>query len=264
MKKKVLLHEMTRGYFEEYLKENPKAVAIIPLGSIEQHVPHLPLGSDMLSALERSIRIAELTDSFVVQPCLSGYSPHHLDFKGTISFKTETLIAVLMDTIESLRKHDVQRVLFVNTHAGNEHIIGYVKKEASLRFGVMVASPRIYLEDSQQILDKRKYKELDIHAGRGETSVMLKLKPDLVEMERVVNWKPSVKISPELKELLKKEPKTEVDKLLIEILLPIKTIDITDTGIYGFLDPNDADPMKYDLEKSIEPVVEFIKRWKEF
>lgn len=260
--KKVLLHEMTRGYFEKYLKANPKAVAIIPLGSIEQHGPHLPLGSDSFSALEKSIRIAELTDSFVVQPCLAGYSPHHLDFKGTISLKSDTLINVLMDTIESLKLHGILKVMFINCHQGNEHIIEYVAKEARLRYNISISFPR--LPSLADRLKERKYNTLDIHAGKGETSVMLKVTPDLVEMSRVKGWKPSVKLKPELVDLIKKEPKGEIDKLLIETVLPQMSSEVTNTGVYGFSNPNEALVKKDDFEKSIELLAEFVKRWKDF
>lgn len=260
--KRVLLHEMTRGYFEEYLEANPKAVAIIPVGSIEQHGPHLPLGSDSLSALEKSVRIAELTDSFVVQTCLIGYSPHHLGFKGTISLKPNTMISVLMDTIESLTHHGIKRVMFVNSHQGNDHILEYVVKEARTEFNVSIAFPRLYsLADR---LRERKYRTLDIHAGKGETSVMLKVTPNLVEMERIKDWKPSTKLKPEFVDLLKKDPKDEIDKLLIETMLPPLASEVTDTGVYGFSNPNEAQVVEDDFDKSIKLLAEFVNRWKDF
>lgn len=260
--KRILLHEMTMGYFKEYLKANPKAVAIIPVGSIEQHGPHLPLGSDSLSALEKSVRIAKLTDSFVVQVCLVGYSPHHLGFKGTISLKSNTMISVLMDTIESLGLHGIQRVMFINSHQGNDHILEYVVKEARAEFNISIAFPRLYsLADR---LRERKYRTLDIHAGKGETSIMLKVTPNLVEMDRVKDWKPSTKLKPQLVDLLEKEPKTEIDKLLIETLLPPLASEVTDTGIYGFSNPNEAQVAEDDFDMSIKLLGEFINRWKDF
>ncbi|MFP4200081.1 MAG: creatininase family protein, partial [Clostridia bacterium] len=88
---------MTRPAFEEYLESEPNPVAIIPLGSIEQHGPHLPLGTDSLAALAAAREVAGRTNSFVVQACLPGYSPHHMGFKGTITFKPKTLSLVIED-----------------------------------------------------------------------------------------------------------------------------------------------------------------------
>jgi creatinine amidohydrolase/Fe(II)-dependent formamide hydrolase-like protein len=105
---------------------------------------------------------------------------------------------------------------------------------------------------------------LDIHAGKGETSVMLKVTPDLVEMERIKDWKPSTKLKPEFVDLLKKDPKDEIDKLLIERMLPPLASEVTDTGVYGFSNPNEAQVAEDDFDKSIKLLAEFVNRWKDF
>jgi creatinine amidohydrolase len=114
------IHELTRPGFEAWLKEEEAPVIVIGLGSLEQHGPHLPLGTDSLTACGFVHEVARRSNSVCVHPCFPGYSPHHMAFPGTVTFSEGTLLAVLMDTLGSLARHGLKRFLIVNIHGGTQ------------------------------------------------------------------------------------------------------------------------------------------------
>ena len=92
-------------------------VALLPTGSTEQHGPHLPLGTDTITAEA----VARGIDGAVVCPTVAvGVSAHHMQFHGTLSVSPETFEAYVTEIVESLAAHGVRRVVAVNGHGGNE------------------------------------------------------------------------------------------------------------------------------------------------
>jgi creatinine amidohydrolase len=116
------VQELTRPAFEDWLDHEPAPVVIIGIGAIEQHGLHLPLGTDSLGVVEFIHEVASRTNSVCVHPCWPGYSPHHMAFAGTITLSEDTLLGVLLDTIESLAAHGVKRFVLINYHGGNDNI----------------------------------------------------------------------------------------------------------------------------------------------
>ena len=115
--KTVMLHEMTRTDLERYFETEENPIALIAVGSIEQHGPHLPLGRDSYAAADVARRVGQKTRSIVVQPSWVGYSPHHMGFKGTITFTDNTLLNVLVETATCLAKHGFDKIMFINSLA---------------------------------------------------------------------------------------------------------------------------------------------------
>jgi len=263
-KRSVLLHEMTRPDFQEWLAEEQSPVAIIALGSIEQHGPHLPLGTDSLAAVALARAVAEETNSVVVQPCWPGYSPHHMGFPGTITFSEDTLVAVLMDTIGSLAHHGVAKQLLINAHGGNREITAYVCRMASRRFGVQVVSPmpRVGQEMAAQLKDF--VTRMDVHSGPGETGMALYAFPELVDMSRVENFRVTTQYPPALRALL--DPEREDLDIAVQVFTSYirNTDDFTSSGVWGFADPNAADPEvgRQRFEARVKWLVEYIRLWK--
>src|ERR1700712_3311082 len=97
------------------------AVVAIPVGAIEQHGTHMPVGTDSLLSLAVTERAAERAKSIVlVAPVLSyGFSPHHLSHPGTISLRLTTYLSVLRDMAASIAGAGFRRIVFVNGHGGN-------------------------------------------------------------------------------------------------------------------------------------------------
>ena len=97
-------------------------MVIVPIASIEQHGPQLPIGTDFLAATERAKLIAQKTDVLVAPVLLPGLSPYHMEFPGTITLSSDTVQRVYLEAAQSLIRHGFRRFLFLNGHAGNQYI----------------------------------------------------------------------------------------------------------------------------------------------
>jgi creatinine amidohydrolase len=125
MEKQYLLAKMTWPEVEKRLKECD--IALIPLGSTEQHGPALPLSTDHYIATQFAHRAAEMVwddHKVVVTPTITfGFSPHHMEFKGTITLSELTLSSMMADVCHSLAQHGFRKIVIVNGHGGNETAI---------------------------------------------------------------------------------------------------------------------------------------------
>lgn len=163
-------------------------IAIFPIGSNEQHGPHLPTGTDsiILEAVVRGVR-QQLSpkDPFIFLPLMPyGKSPEHMDFSGTISFKAATLMAVLDDVVSSLHAHGVKKIVFLNSHGGNNHLLGALAFDFRYTYQVSAYCLNIWSHDfftdkeMEEIVPGLTYPE--VHAASTETSMLLYLCPELV------------------------------------------------------------------------------------
>jgi creatinine amidohydrolase len=262
--KALILQEMTWTDVQEYLKNND--MVIIPLGSTEQHGPHLPLGADYYEAFEMSKLISAQTGVIVAPILMVGYSEYHSGFPGTLSLKPQTMEQIIFECVEMLIKYGFRRFLFFNYHGGNNtvqerviHRINHTTKAIAVSIGH--GSP-IQKEDGGEFFDW--------HAGLNETSIMLYLKPELVKIERAK--KPEIHFTSQmekLKELAKENP----DIMIIWNSLlgvPEKTgkkgasHEISSNGIWSFSNPRKAtkDRGFRIVNKMVEKAVKFIETWK--
>jgi creatinine amidohydrolase len=167
-------------------------LAIIPIGSMEQHGPHLPLATDFIIADTLAKKVGERLGAFVL-PCLPfSCSQEHSDFPGTVWLSPATLTAVLTDIVLSLYEHNIRQIAIINQHGGN-HIIKPVvlelnKKYPGLRLTAHKATP--ITPAVQKILSSRKSEE--VHAGELETSLLEAIVPDLVRKNKAQNYVPDV------------------------------------------------------------------------
>ncbi len=103
------------------LNQNRDKVVVLPLGAIEQHGPHLPVGTDthIITALSLALE-GELSEDVVVCPSLPfGSSHHHLDFGGTISISSTLYTTLIVELIQSLLQCGFQKIVLLNGHGGN-------------------------------------------------------------------------------------------------------------------------------------------------
>lgn len=167
----------------------PGALAVLPIGSLEQHGPHLPVITDTASASAAAIRGARLVADempVLVLPGLwTGMSEHHLPFGGTISLNFTELRGVLSGIVRSLRAIGFARLLVVNGHGGNVDPLAVAARELAHDYGLPVVACTPWYLTKAQIPEIAETAETPAHACEGETSVMLAITPDLVRTDRL-------------------------------------------------------------------------------
>lgn len=158
-------------------------VALIPVGSTEQHGPHLPTKTDAFLAEKIAIDAAKKnpTASFVMPPVSYGYNEHHLDFPATIHINHETLIRFVIDIGKSLSHHGVSKIILVNGHGSNMAPMEIAARRITLESNALCASLD-YLAITPEVFQLLEGE--DAHAGEIETSLMLYLDPENVDMSK--------------------------------------------------------------------------------
>ncbi|MEU8698130.1 creatininase family protein [Streptomyces sp. NPDC048680] len=176
------LNELT---WQEVRRAGADRVALLPIGSQEQHALHLPMGTDTIlveEVLDRALELLAREASGpapVRLPALPfGHSPHHL-FAAAVSLSAATLGAVLDDVLDSLVTSGYRRIMVVNGHGGNDEIMRLAVKRLALRAEVTVAACSYWTLGTGESGSDRPGVTPG-HAGWFETSLMLAARPDLV------------------------------------------------------------------------------------
>jgi creatinine amidohydrolase len=177
----MILESMTMPQFEEHLTKN--RTVVIPLGSVEEHGPHLPLSTDTVHAYEICLKACEKTGAFLAPPVHYGICRSTAQHPGTITITGDTLRALLKDLGRSFYEQGLRNLIFISGHAGgiqaaamqeaSEFLLDTLQgcKVASLTMfdlGMTVWAPLIETQG-------------DAHAGELETSVMMVLRPEWVK-----------------------------------------------------------------------------------
>lgn len=154
------------------------SILLVPLGSTEQHGPHLPLDTDTRIAVAWAERLADRNGDFVVAPAIAyGSSGEHQDFPGTLSIGQDALESVLIELIRSASR-SFAAVVLVCGHAGNvEPVRRSVGRMSEEGHRLTALFPHWSPDDAR-------LPPLDAHAGRVETSLLMHLAPELVRIER--------------------------------------------------------------------------------
>jgi creatinine amidohydrolase len=179
-----------------------RVVAILPVGAVEQHGPHLPVRVDAAinaGIITRAVELMPADCPALVLPMMPvGKSDEHLAFPGTLTLSYETLGRVWFELGESVHRAGIRKIMFFNSHGGQPQLLDIVCRDLRVKLGMFAASvmwPRLI--DMDDLLEVAENKH-GIHGGQSETSVMLHLHPDLVEMDRAENFVPlSVQIERE-------------------------------------------------------------------
>lgn len=184
------LGNLTFVDIQEYLKE--KDVVIVPMASLEQHGPHLPLYTDTITAIEMSRRVAEMIAVLHTPPVWMGYSPQHMHGpglgRGTITLRSTTLLAVLHDVGRSLIHHGFNRIIFVNGHGSNVKVVDPVLRKLRYDTGALISFVKPYMERYVGILEGLMENPPEEtpgwHSSELETSQDLAWNDRLVRMDR--------------------------------------------------------------------------------
>jgi len=158
--------------------------ALLPVGSIEQHGPHLPLDTDAYDAEYLSQKVAEACSDPkpLVLPLISyGVSYEHSDFSGTISIGNETLSRLVYEIGISIANNGINKLVIINGHGGNGPALNFAAQIINRDAHIFVCV------DSGETSDVDVYglvgTQNDIHAGEAETSTSLAVRPHLVRMD---------------------------------------------------------------------------------
>lgn len=237
-----MLHEMSWTEAKEYFMKND--IAILPVGSNEQHGPQNPLGTDHLIAKA----IAEETAKRTGVPCLQvipfGVSSHHRQFWGTIYISSKTFQDYVKEVCVALNYYGVRKIVIVNGHGGNLHALMEIARELGEK-GVFVSIFQWWSAANKLLPDLFKPEERS-HACSEETSMNLALHPHLVDMGKAVDEEPR-----------KSTVQTE------GVTLPLDTVDYTSFGVFGKSTTASAEKGKKVLEAVVIELVEHVNLLKE-
>ena len=166
------------------------AVVLLPVGSIEQHGTHLPVSTDIAIATAVCVRAADIseTPSALVAPAIwSGYSPHHMNLPGTLTLDLNTFQALIYEVCVGIWHHGFRKILIVNGHGGNSGpIAGTAQRLTSAGHPVLSCSVGNLVGDEVDTIFERRVKGGG-HADEFETSIMLHLHPESVDMSKAVD-----------------------------------------------------------------------------
>jgi creatinine amidohydrolase len=199
-------------------------VAVFPIGSTEQHGPHLPLGTDHIIAEEIAKTTSDREDTVILPLIPVGVSPHHRHFEGTLTTSSEILEEFVRDILASVADHGVKKIVVVNGHGGNTDAIRRAVER--LRRDEKAYATRWSWSDAVGDLKRELFGMKVGHADGSESSVMMYLADELVDKDNLEQGEDG-------------GPDSETWGLSVHGgTLPFDTVDFTDTGATGF--PTDA------------------------
>ncbi|PZS29424.1 MAG: creatinine amidohydrolase [Pseudonocardiales bacterium] len=155
-------------------------VAMLPVGSFEQHGDHLPLTTDTIVACVIANRLATTSNALLLPPVTISCSHEHEGFEGTVSISSRTLIAIIDDVQSSLLRSGIKHLVLVNGHGGN-YVLSNIAQEANVAEHRVALFPgredfRVARERAEMVTTSSE----DMHGGEWETSILLHSYPHLV------------------------------------------------------------------------------------
>jgi creatinine amidohydrolase len=181
------IERMTWTEIQELISRGFNTI-VFGVGATEQHGPHLPIATDTLLGYATACGVAaELGNALVAPTIRPGYSPHHMDFPGTITLRRSTIAAIIVDYCTSLATHGFKTIVVISSHGGNTTSVMWGVQEALESVGEGVVIIPITTVISYWRSDYDGYEE-GMHATRLETSRVMAIAPDLVHLERAKDW----------------------------------------------------------------------------
>lgn len=171
------------------LAANQNPLVIIPIGAIEQHGPHLPVGVDTMIADAAAAGLKErLGEAVEIAPTLAfGKSNEHADYPGTVGMSARSLRGILSSQIRNYHNLGFRQFGVLNTHGGNSSVLTYTLRELQTELGIRAGILRLPVSEE---LDEQE-RTWGFHAGEWETSVMLTIAPELVDMTKAIRHYPA-------------------------------------------------------------------------
>lgn len=277
-KVKNYLPHMTVPEVNDFLTRSD--MVIIPVGAMEQHGYHLPVGTDFINGVEQCKLIAQQRDILVVPVLMAGQSPYHMGFAGTITMKSETIIQVHMEAVESLLHHGFKRFVILNAHTGNTAVstllvdkINQTTPGIAVLFEQAIAPFRERGANTEAAATGPQQPVLfDRHGGTGETSSSLYNMPTLVQLDKAVPAK--LTLPPHLEAMLPLVNAGDQTASLVFLAEGLKaketgkhtsSAEMSTTGVWGVRDPKEATAARGAASSTanVNAAVKFIDRWNE-
>ena len=172
--------DLTQPEIAQQLKKNP--LVILPAGSVEQHGPHLPTGTDIYASQVIGHAVAERMDGLLLPSTPFGVTPMHMPFAGTITLSPDTYQRVVVETCVSTAKHGAKYLLLINWHEGNIPSLAIAAEALHREHGMSVltvqacyVAAELYGHDCGGLT----------HGGEIEALAVLAYQPDLVHLDRI-------------------------------------------------------------------------------
>lgn len=166
------------------------AIVILPIGSLEQHGPHLPVETDSLLGETIATRLAaDLVahgEPALTLPMLwTGISEHHMSFGGTISLDLATFCSVVTGICTAIVRHGFKRIVLLNSHGGNDNAMRSLTDDLSPRLGVPIIQFTYWYAAARPIAEILDTQDKLLHACEAETSMMMAVRPEKVAVDRI-------------------------------------------------------------------------------
>ena len=180
--------EFTASDFVEAVKKS-EGVCIVPVGVIEKHGPHLPLGTDVYIVREISRRAADKEYCIVYPYYFVGQNFSAISQPGAITYSSEFMFEMLDETCREIARNGIKKIILVTMHSGNMSFLNYFcqeQMESPRDYVVYAGRPTGNAETQRKIREMRKTTAGE-HADELETSAMLVIRPDLVKKDRIAS-----------------------------------------------------------------------------
>ncbi len=177
--------ELTAGDFRGAIQQS-QGVCLLPFGILEKHGPHLPIGTDLINVRYASLEAVQQEYALVFPEYYFGQIFEAKHEPGTIAYSRELQMQLLQETTDEMARNGCKKIIIVNGHGGNEHLLPYFAQS-------QLAKPHdyvVYVLDGERSLPggpPKKSTGIDYHAGENETSNTLVSRPDLVHLDRAAS-----------------------------------------------------------------------------
>jgi creatinine amidohydrolase len=166
--------------------ERSGGTAVLPLGIVEKHGPHLPLGTDLLDAREVALRAVRKEYAIVFPPYYFGQIFEARHQPGTLAYSERLIWDLLQETVDEMARNGIKKIVLVNGHGGNNSFLPFFCQSQLARrrdYALYLYQPTGDAEADPKVKALRKT-PVDMHAGEVETSTVLAHRPDLAHPER--------------------------------------------------------------------------------
>lgn len=182
--------ELTASDWPVALEKSNKTI-ILPIGILEKHGPHAPMGSDLIHVRQWAKRAAEKEYAVIFPDYFYGQVNEARHMQGTFALPTDLTFELLQATCDEIARNGFEKIFIINGHGGNPQMLRYFvqsQMDKERDYAVFFYEPTQDEEVRKKAAEMRKSDAAyDMHAGENETSTMLYLRPDLVQMDRAAS-----------------------------------------------------------------------------